>query len=102
MKNPLTSIIHWGIDMFTSVVEYFAGLFGRFVGVFLARMWGPIIKYGSKHYSDEMARFIPEIIIHLQAMNDMLLTIMQDTYKVKAPSNSLNSLYTRTAFKARS
>lgn len=81
MTNPLSNLIHWYIDILTGTVEYFAGMFGRFAGIFLARLWGPMLKYGTMHYRDEMAKFVPEIILHLRAMNDMLLTIMEDAYE---------------------
>ena len=60
--------------------ESYASTAGWVVGTFLAKMWGPFLHQGMKTYRNELARFLPEVIVHLRACNDMMLTLMENSY----------------------
>ena len=65
MLSLITKIIKWMVNLITHLLEHFAGIFGWCVGTFLARLMGPILKQGLNSYRGEMARFLPEVILHL-------------------------------------
>lgn len=80
MINIITAPVRWGFELWIRIIEQGAGSLGWFIGIVMARMWGPLLKYGVTTYRDEMASFLPEITLHLRACNDMLLTMMEDAY----------------------
>ena len=72
------SLFSWGVNVVTHVLESICGTVGWCLGLTLARMWGPAMKHGMTAYREEMARFLPDVLVHLRACNDMLASVMEE------------------------
>jgi len=83
MISILPNIALFIMNLFSYFFETTATRSGHFCGIFLARLWGSFLSQGVKSYRDEMARFLPQIVIHFKSCNDMLRVIIENSYTEK-------------------